>query len=78
MNEAMRNLAAALRERLTLVADENSRRDTEQHMRRLQHVSEEIERYAAALPAPVDPQLRHFLTRCSYSKALEFLENEAA
>jgi hypothetical protein len=27
-----------------------------------------------ALPAPVDPQLAHFLSRCSYEKALEFLE----
>jgi len=26
------------------------------------------------LPPSVDPQLRHFLARCSYDKALAFLE----
>jgi hypothetical protein len=29
------------------------------------------------LPKPLDPQLAHFLARCSYDKALELLEGGA-
>ncbi len=78
MNEVAQNLVAALRERFAIVADAESRRDADQHMRRLQTVSAQIDRYAAELPEPVDPQLRHFLARCSYSKALEYLESSAS
>ena len=68
------DLAAALRERLAVVSDEDSRRDPEKHMARLRAVSEKIDNLAAALPKPVDPQLAHFLQRKSYDKALELLE----
>ena len=37
-------------------------------------VSEKIDALAERLPASIDPQLRHFLERCSYSKALALLE----
>ncbi len=47
-------------------------------MARLQDVSEKIERLELQLPAKSDPQLRHFLQRRSYGKALEFLENLAS
>lgn len=69
------NLTAALRQRRVLIADENSRRDSEKHIAKLQAVSEKIVALAAQLPAPVDPQLAHFLARCSYDKALDFLES---
>jgi len=74
MNRAIVDLTEALRERLAIVGDENSRRDPETHMARLRVVSERIEKLEAALPRPIDPQLAHFLQRKSYDKALEFLE----
>ena len=71
------DLVAALRERLALIRDENSRRDPEKHMARLRQNSEKIDNLAAALPKPIDPELAHFLQRKSYDKALEFLEGHA-
>jgi len=70
-------LATALRERLTIIQDAESRRDPEKHLARLKEISEKIDHLAAALPKPVDPQLAHFLQRKSYDKALEFLEPTA-
>jgi hypothetical protein len=70
-------LVAALRERLAIIRDENSRRNPEKHTARLRTVSEKIDNLAAALPRPIDPQLAHFLQRKSYNKALEFLEERA-
>ncbi len=67
-------LAAALRERLALIADEASRRDPTRHVEKLQSVSEKIALLEKQLPPPVDPQLAHFLARCSYDKALALLE----
>lgn len=74
MDAPLTKLAAALRERLAIIGDEASRRDPERHTERLRVVSERIEHLAQALPAQVDPQLRHFLQRRSYTKALELLE----
>ena len=71
-------LASALRERLAIIQDQESRRDPEKHTVRLREVSEKIDNLAAALPRPIDSQLAHFLQRKSYDKALEFLEGEAA
>ena len=71
------DLVAALRGRLAIIRDENSRRDPEKHMTRLQAVSQKIDNLAAALPKPIDPELAHFLQRKSYDKALEFLEGRA-
>jgi hypothetical protein len=68
------DLVAALRERLAIISDEESRRDPAKHMARLGAVSERIENLAAALPKPLDPQLAHFLQRKSYDKALQLLE----
>jgi hypothetical protein len=67
-------LTSALRERIAIVADERSRQRSEQHMERLREVSERIIALSGKLPPPIDPQLKHYLDRCSYSKALEFLE----
>lgn len=75
MQNATSELVAALRERLAIIGDENSRRDPEKHTARLRAVSEKIDKLAAALPKPIDPQLAHFLQRKSYDKALEYLEN---
>ncbi|MFN2508294.1 MAG: hypothetical protein ABR589_05930 [Chthoniobacterales bacterium] len=75
MTETLRELAAALRERLSIIHDEQSRRDPEQHMQRLQDISERLERMERQLPREIDPQLRHFLQRRSYEKALQYLES---
>jgi hypothetical protein len=74
MEKATSDLAQALRERLAIIADEESRRDPEAHMARLSAISEKIDNLQATLPPPIDPQLAHYLQRHSYDKALEFLE----
>ena len=77
MENALVDLAQALRERLAIIHDEESRRDTERHMARLSAISEKIDKLQAALPHPIDPQLAHYLQRHSYDKALQFLEERA-
>ena len=67
-------LASALRERLSIIADEESRRDPEKHMERLKAVSEKLEALQASLPPSTDPRLKHYLERRSYDKALEWLD----
>jgi hypothetical protein len=74
-SNALLSLRDALRERLAIIQDEESRRDVNTHIARLRAVSEKIEELQQALPQPVDPQLAHYLQRKSYDKALEFLEN---
>lgn len=74
MNSSTTELAAALRERRAIIADEASRRDPERHLERLRAVSEKIVALGKSLPPPVDPRLAHYLERCSYDKALEALE----
>ena len=74
MDEQMAQLAGALRERLTIIADEESRQDADRHMARLQEVSERIEALEQRLSTQLDPQLRHYLQRRSYSKALEYVD----
>ena len=74
MQETFTQLATALRERLAIISDEESRRDPERHMDRLKVVSERIEKLERELSASIDPQLRHFLQRRSYTKALEHLQ----
>jgi hypothetical protein len=74
MENAVSDLAQALRERLAIIQDEESRRDTGAHMARLSAISEKIDKLQASLPRPIDPQLAHYLQRRSYGKALECLE----
>ena len=44
----------------------------------LADVSARIVELSSALPARVDPELAHFLQRCSFVKALVWLEEHAA
>ena len=74
MENAIADLKEALRERLAVIRDEESRRDEAKHIARLRTVSEKIDKLQAALPQPIDPRLAHYLQRRSYDKALEFLE----
>ena len=73
-SNALLSLRDALRERLAIIQDEESRRDVNTHIARLRAVSEKIDKLQAALPQPVDPRLAHYLQRRSYDKALEYLE----
>ena len=74
MESNLIELTQALRDRLAVIRDEESRRDEAKHIARLRSISEKIETLEAALPQPVDPRLAHYLQRRSYDKALEFLE----
>jgi hypothetical protein len=72
--KAFGDLAQALRERLAVIRDEESRRDQAKHVDRLRAVSEKIDGLQNSLPSSTDPRLKHYLDRKSYDKALEFLE----
>jgi hypothetical protein len=74
MENALVDLTQALRERLSIIHDEESRRDEVKHVARLRAVSEKIDKLQAALPQPIDPRLAHYLQRKSYEKALAHLE----
>jgi hypothetical protein len=74
VENAVSDLVQALRERLAIIGDDESRRDEPAHMARLQAISERIDKLATALPRPIDPRLAHYLQRRSYDKALELLE----
>ena len=78
MDKILAELAAALRERLAIIGNEESRRDPGRHTERLRAVSEKIEELEQRLPPRINPELRHFLQRRSYSKALEALEGPGA
>lgn len=68
-------LAQALRERIAVIADrEMFRSNPSLHLERLKSLSEKIASLQSQLPSPVPPQLAHYLQRCSYEKALDFLE----
>jgi hypothetical protein len=77
MENVIADLAQALRERLAIIHDEDSRRDEAKHIARLREVSEKIDKLQESLPQPIDPRLKHYLERKSYDKALELL-NDAA
>ena len=75
MESALADLAQALRERLAIIQNDDSRRNADAHIARLRAVSEKIEALQGALPQPVDTRLAHYLQRRSYDKALDLLEN---
>ena len=75
MESALADLAQALRERVAIIHDKQSRRDPNVHMTRLRTISEKIDKLQAALPQRVDPRLAHYLQQHSYEKALEFIES---
>jgi hypothetical protein len=75
MESALADLAQALRERVEVIRDEESRRDETKHIDRLRAVSEKIDRLQESLTSSIDARLKHFLDRKSYDKALEYLES---
>ena len=50
MTKTETELAEALRERLKIISDEESRRDPEQHVKRLREISKRIETLVARSP----------------------------
>lgn len=74
MKKQLADLTEALRERLAVIRDEESRRDEAKHIARLRAVSEKIDRLQESLSPSADPRLKHFLDRKSYDKALQYLE----
>ena len=77
MNASYQTLADALRERLNVIADREAyQRDPAAHLERLKAASEKVTAAARELPAKVPPELSHYLDRCSYDKALAFIEHE--
>lgn len=76
METALADLAQALRERLAVIRDEESRRDQAKHIARLRAASEKIDRLHHSLARSIDPRLNHYLERKSYDKALEYLETD--
>ena len=76
MENVLIDLMQALRERLAVIRDEQSRHNEAKHIARLRSVSEKIDRLQATLPQPIDPRLAHYLQRKSYDKALDLLEGQ--
>jgi hypothetical protein len=70
-------LAAALRRRLAVIGDRALREsDPARHLAELREASERIVELQGRLPATIHPQLRHYFERCSYEKALEWIERD--
>ena len=68
-------LAAALRERLAVIADRDLfARDPALHLEKLRDASATITSLQSRLPSNIDSQLSHYLDRCSYDKALALIE----
>ncbi len=75
--EELEALAGLLRHRLRVIADTERRdRDPKGHLEGLREVSEQIMAWHQARRGGLPPRLEHFLTSCSYEKALALIENE--
>lgn len=71
----MHDLAELLRERLRVIGNAELReKDPEGHLKALQQVSEAILKRHEELKPELPARLNHFLTQCSFQKALEYLE----
>jgi len=68
------DLHAAVKDRLDLVADHAFRdRDPAAHLAALKSAAARLDALVASLPPDADPNLRHYLERQSYTKALDWL-----
>ncbi|HWL54480.1 MAG TPA: hypothetical protein VNQ90_18720 [Chthoniobacteraceae bacterium] len=72
-------LAAALQERLDIIADHAWRdRDPAAHLEALKRVSLELAEMRTQIPPGAPPKLNHYLLQCSYAKALAVVEAHQA
>jgi hypothetical protein len=79
MNTEFIELREALQERLGAIADHELRtRDPRAHLERLKAASSRLDVAITRVRPNCDPQLRHFLDRQSYVKALAWLETYQA
>ena len=79
MNREFVELREALQERLGVIADLELRaRDPRAHLERLKAAASRLDTAIARVRPNCDPQLRHFLDRQSYVKALAWLESHRA
>ena len=77
MTAGFSELRAALQERLKVVADHESRdRNPQAHLEQLKSAASRLDAAIAQLPVQCDPELRHYLGRQSYLKALAWLESQ--
>lgn len=68
-------LHAAVKARLDIVADHALRdRDPAAHLAALKKAASDLDALVVALPSDCDPNLRHYLERQSYTKALAWLD----
>ena len=68
-------LAEALKARLAVIGDRALREnDPDRQLVMLGEVSNRIAELQAQLPENTHPQLRHYFERCSYDKALAWIE----
>lgn len=75
----LRELATLLEQRLAVIGDTALRnRDSEAQLRQLQEISESLLKMHGELKSEgkVPPRLDHFLTQCSYGKALDFVNEK--
>ena len=78
-DEALRELASLLRRRLEVIADHEFRdRDSEGHLNALKQVSEAILDRHQKMESELPPRLAHFLSSCSFDKALQFIEDTSS
>ena len=76
MNTEFTELREALQERLGVIADHELRaRDPRAHLERLKAAASRLDTAIARVRPNCDPQLRHFLDRQSYVKALAWLDS---
>ena len=79
MKTELLELRNALQERIDVIADHELRaRDPRAHLERLKAAASRLDAAIARMPPNCDPQLRHFLDRQSYVKALAWLEQATA
>ncbi|MGK0189956.1 MAG: hypothetical protein ACI9R3_005775 [Verrucomicrobiales bacterium] len=76
----MEELAQLLRQRLAVIGDHAFRdRDPDAHLDALKQASESIMSLHATLrdDGQLTPRLEHFLSNCSFDKALELIEEKS-
>jgi len=79
MSDLLQQIRDAVERRLAIVADHSFRdRDPDAHLAELKTASAEVEALRGRLPQDTDPDLRHFLEKQSYVKALAWFDMRSA
>ena len=74
MNDKLQEIAQLLEQRTAVIANHHLRdRDPDAHLDQLRSVSEALVAAHREVESSIDPRLNHFLTQCSYEKALEHI-----